>query len=416
MVDYAKIRLRGRKHRHYRQALRTHPQLRWTPPIYAVDHPPTGCTMVASWNEWTFYGDGTTVLEIRGSFHKYYHGNNLPDFTHAQFVEAVHSLCNAFQLFPGALHFLNLEVGVNITPPMPTRDLLPFVLFHRTQRPQAMRAPAIGIYIEHKGHFRYKIYDKAAHGLESFELLRIELHVDRMAILNRIGIHTAADLLDPASWGRLRAFLLDKFDELFIAGADIDPDAVTAAQGELLSKAKDGSYWKGLTANKRHRKRGKVERLWRTHSRPYLKDELRHRIAAKVDTLTAAEQEGGTFDATCARAQARTPANTGVVHHPLPVEVTPQAPDPGTDLTDVKQTTVNTLRLCQTCGRDITDQRAGSVYCSEARYSNAGKRCRNAGSNPRNNRLRSLERIEREPLLFDHRPYITNPRHLVRFP
>ena len=66
----------------------------------------------------------------------------------------------------------------------------------------------------------------------------------------------------------------------------------------------------------------------------------------------------------------------------------------------------NKVRRCLTCGRDITDQRTGSVYCSELRYGKDAKRCRNKASNPRNNRLRSLERIEREPLLFDHRAYI----------
>lgn len=401
MIDFAKIRLRGRGHRRYRRDLRTHPLLRWGQPLHPVDHPPHGCTAVASWGVWKFYANDRQVIEIRGSFHKFYHGGaNWQDFTHAQFTEAVNTFCDTFQIFHGALHFLNLEVGVNIVPMIPTVDLLPRVLFHRKARPVRMD-PGQGITIEHPGHFRYKIYDKAFEFGLPGEILRVEIHVDRMAILNRIGVTTATDLLDPACWGRLRAFLLGKVGELFIVEDDIAPDLITRPQRELLANAGRWEHWRGLSPNKRHRKRSKVERLWRLHHHPTLKADLLGRIAAKVDALTNDKAEGGMFDAT----RAHTPTNTRVVHHPITLSYGSQVrchQDAVEAQTEV--------RRCLTCGRVITDQREGSRYCSEQRYGKDAKRCRNAGSNPRNNRLRSLERIERDPLLFDHRPYIQPQR------
>lgn len=320
MIDFAKLRLNGRRHRHYRQALRSHPLLNWTRVLHNVDHPPKGCTMVARWNWWTFYADGEEVIEIRGSFHKNAHdGANWKDFTHARFIAVVNELCDTFRLFPGALRLLNLEVGVNIVPSRPTVEVLDRILFHRTTSPARMKSPAIGIVIAYVGYSRFKIYDKAheyrgtphGYGMPS-ELLRFEIHVDRMAMLHDIGIRTVHDLLDPSAWDRMGSFLLRKFDELFIVGDEINPAVVTRQQAALLANAGDLSYWMGLSPNKRNRKRGRVERLWRLHCRPCLKDDLRDRIAAKVDTLTADRYEGGTFDTT--RAHVR--PNIGVILHP----------------------------------------------------------------------------------------------------
>jgi hypothetical protein len=92
------------------------------------------------------------------------------------------------------------------------------------------------------------------------------------------------------------------------------------------------------------------------------------------------------------------PAEVGSTATPVPLQRTGKEQGP--------EATATGVRRCLTCGRDITDQRPGSRYCSQTRYGKDGKRCRNAGSNPRNNRLRSLGHIEREPLLFDHRPFI----------
>lgn len=320
MIDFAKIRPTGRRHRHYRQALRSHPLLNWTRALHNVDHPPNGCTLVAEWNGWTFYADGDEVIEIRGSFHKYaHHGANWQDFTRAQFVAAVKEFCDTFGQFAGALRLLNLEVGVNITPPRPTGEVLDRILFHRTRNPRRMRSPAIGIVIEYVGYSRFKIYDKSHEYRETLhgygmptELLRFEIHVDRMAMLHAIGIRTVQDLLDPSAWNRLSAFLLGKLDELFIVEDAIDPALVTHQQAALLANASDLTYWMDLSPNKRNRKRGKVERLWRMHCRPHLKDDLRDRIAAKVNALTADRSEGGTFDTT--RAHVR--PNIGVIHHP----------------------------------------------------------------------------------------------------
>ena len=83
MVDFVKIRLRGRRYRHYRRSLRSHPLLAWRPAVYAIDRPPQGCIVVAEWSCLKFYGSESELLEIRGSFHKsHQQGSNWQDFTY----------------------------------------------------------------------------------------------------------------------------------------------------------------------------------------------------------------------------------------------------------------------------------------------------------------------------------------------
>ncbi len=97
---------------------------------------------------------------MRGSFHKEYHGGeNWQDFTRTQFATAVQQVCIALGLHPANLYLSNLEVGVNIVPPLRTADVLGSIVLHRTQPPTPMRE-GVGIEIMHTA-YRFKIYDKA---------------------------------------------------------------------------------------------------------------------------------------------------------------------------------------------------------------------------------------------------------------
>lgn len=357
---------------------------------------------LARWGAFTFEGDATRCWEIRGSFHKaHYGGTNWQDFTHAQFVDTVRSLCDITGLHPASLHLAGLEFGVNVTPPCPTADLLRCIALHRTASPERMEGKARGITIMHGKNgrnYRFKLYDKAHQYGLPFELLRYEIAVRQMRILAPYGVRTVADLLDPCTWHTLATFLLARFDELLIVEPHLPTDILRPAQRDLLAKAMTPDYWQRMSRQRRSERRRILDNLFTRHASPNLKALLQTSITDKLKELAPDGPDiiaGGLellLPDNCAtwvkgenvtgNTLEETSAEVNIMSHQQPV------------------------RRCLTCGRDITEQRKGSRYCSEARYSNAGKRCRNAGSNPRNNRLRSLERIERDPLLFDHGPFI----------
>ena len=67
----------------------------------------------------------------------------------------------------------------------------------------------------------------------------------------------------------------------------------------------------------------------------------------------------------------------------------------------------DTLRVCLSCGKDITNQHKNSRFCSAkyVGYREAHK-CRNSDSNSRNNRKRKIEKIISKGVLFDIEPFI----------
>lgn len=357
----------------------------------------------ARWEGWTFKGDATRCWEINGSFHKAHHGGtNWQDFTHAQFVDTVRSLCDITGLHPASLHLAGLEIGVNVTPPCPTKDLLPCIALHRTSTPERMEGSARGITIMHgkRGrNYRFKVYDKAHQYGLPFELLRYEIAARQMRILQPCGVRTVADLLEPSTWHRLGAFLLARFDELLIVEPHMPTDTLRPAQRDLLAQASDPDYWQGMPRQRRSERRKILHNLFSRYASPNLKATLRASIEDKLNELIADAQAttpdifAGGLDkanpdkcATWVKGENVTGNGIGVTSAEVGMMDPPQ-PE----------------RMCRACGADIGHQHPASVYCSEGRNGRMGKSCRNRGSNF----TRTLRVLEgRGPLLFDHTSYL----------
>lgn len=357
----------------------------------------------ARWEGWTFEGDATRCWEINGSFHKAHHGGtNWQDFTHAQFVDTVRSLCDITGLHPASLHLAGLEVGVNITPPCPTNDLLPCIALHRTSTPERMEGSAQGITIMHgpRGrNYRFKVYDKAHQYGLPFELLRYEIAARQMRILAPYDVRTVADLLDPATWHRLGAFLLARFDELLIVEPHMPTDNLRPAQRDLLAKASAPGYWQGMPRQRRSERRKVLHNLFSRHASPNMKDLLRASIENKLCELIP-------------DAQTPTPdIFAGGVELPIPDKYATWIKGENVTGNVIGDTSAEVgimdpgqpVRRCRTCGADIGHQHTASLYCSERRNGRMGKSCRNRGSNF----TRTLRVLEgRGPLLFDHTSFL----------
>jgi hypothetical protein len=61
----------------------------------------------------------------------------------------------------------------------------------------------------------------------------------------------------------------------------------------------------------------------------------------------------------------------------------------------------NDIRYCASCHKPLhPHQNKNSIYCSEKYNGRAGKKCRNYASNPKNNLLSKIEKIENKGILF----------------
>jgi hypothetical protein len=372
----------------------------------------------ATWNRWTFTGDATRCWEIRGSFHKVHHlGTNWQDYTFTQFLETVATLCDAFGLHPSGLIIATLEVGVNIVPPMPTPNVLPCIMLHKTKAPIPMHK-GHGIEITHAA-FKFKVYDKAHQYALPGELLRFELKATRMRPLQPLRVRTVADLLDPDTWHRLGAFLLAKFDELLIVEPHMPTDAMRPAQRELVAKALDPAYWQAMDNRTRWKRRRALDALHQQHVPNGLKASLRTAIEAKLSDLLKGDIcHKGTTDAPEVPKGTNATRGQRTVDHPgqgekatnatLAIRVA-KVPFEGSGsgaVVDPAEVPPAEVRRCPVCGRDISHQHPRSKVCSERLYGKEGKRCRNTLSN----RSLTLRRMAaRGGLLFDQRPFIHPP-------
>jgi predicted nucleic acid-binding Zn ribbon protein len=72
------------------------------------------------------------------------------------------------------------------------------------------------------------------------------------------------------------------------------------------------------------------------------------------------------------------------------------------DCSSIGSKEVQQTRYCITCGNDITNQKKGSVFCSEKVFGKDAKKCRNQKSNPENNyKRKELKLYPGVLLLFD---------------
>lgn len=397
MFDGTKLRIQGRD----QQRLRSHDRLN-----FSVE--PDGKHR-ARWGAFTFTGDALRCWEVQGSFHYFHHGTNWPDFTRSQFAEAVASMCIAFGLHPANLRLANLEIGVNVRPPVPSVEVLQSIVLHRTQRPTGMGGVAVGIEIRHNA-YRFKVYDKAHQFNLPHELLRFEIAVRKMRTLEPFGVRTLADLLEPATWQAMHGYLLARFDELFIVEPHVPLHELRPAQRDLLARAKDPRYLLGFSRQRRGEKLKALRVIFDRHASPNLKSTLRTLIDAKAS-------EGSELDAGFTAHDTPDVHTTGSVE--LPRTFTPPVEDGvgrtitpfmvkgaivmGTPYAEVPPAEV---RRCRACGRDISHQAPGSLSCSERRIGRDGKSCRNRSSNF----TRTLNVLEqRGPFLFDHAPFLRTP-------
>jgi hypothetical protein len=382
-----------------------------------------GCPRyVGRWGAFTFHGDEIRCTRMVGSFHKQHHGGtNWQDFTFTQFVEVVTSVCIAFGLHPVNLALSNVEVGANIIPPIPTAKVLRSIVLHKTAAPIPMRK-GHGIEIHHAA-YRFKIYDKALQYHRPGELLRFEVAANRMRPLERYGVRTLSDLMEPSAWIELQGYLLARFDELLIVEPGIQRPGLRPAQVELLANAGNASYWEGLDKRRRSEKRKALNGIYTRHAPNGLKTTLRRLIVAKLEELNDGPTPDLCHDGATPTAPStpRTFAPTGVpatdhpekgpirTFAPYTIRVAKvRVPDAGEEGTEA--------RRCLSCGRDISGQDPRSRVCSERIHGKDGKACRNKLSN----RSLTLRRMAlRGLLLFDEQPFVevatsNTPQHVVR--
>ena len=130
-------------------------------------------------------------IELSGSLHKYHEeGFNFSDFNYQYLIETVLQVCEILQINPFKCPVRNVEFGVNIIPPIPTKCLIRQLIGHKTMtftRMDSYGNKSLGKTVKHQ-QYQIKCYNKSKQfGLDK-DVFRYEIRVKKMRHLEKIEI------------------------------------------------------------------------------------------------------------------------------------------------------------------------------------------------------------------------------------
>jgi hypothetical protein len=372
------------------------------------------------------HSNGRTILE--GSLHQYWSKtHNGGEFPAWAVNLAIQQLSEKLDFDPEQARILSMEFGVNIPLQSSAKDLLQRAVLHKTDPLDLKTFGSKGYFREAtKQQYYFKLYDKALQLIDlgfpdPGPLLRVELKVRKLEYLKEAGVNTLADLTKPSALLVMGQLLTHNLEQvLFAAPLPLAP-TLNKLEKRLLRDGSSQRYWAALKPSSRTTIKHHYRKIYATHvADPALSSAIKGLQNTWLQLTEAQPQstiaEPALIEVTIAQINPLfrvLPASA-----PTPVEgageLVKQAREEGDG--EEEEKSKQCTRFCKTCGKPINTGNAAAKFCSaKERGAAEAKQCRNADSNLRNNKRRSLRRIESLPLLFDTRPFVHVPEQVRDF-
>lgn len=306
-------------------------------------------------------------IEIKGSFHKLHEGEtNYKNFYFNEFRSAVNILCDSINIPPTELNIHLFEIGVNIKPPIETKLLIEGIKSISGKKFERETYNSKGLLLRFDfAQYQIKIYDKGFQFTQPEPILRFELKIKKMAYLKTKGANiTTLDNFITGNWNDYFGnLLLTQWDKVIICPEGmINPNLITNPRTrENFINGLNPDYWTGLNSKAYIRQFARFKEMFKQFAPIDLYSVIHGLIKEKWETLSK-DQRGKYYPYVYGN------INPFTTNQPL-------------------------QRFCVSCGRDISNQKKNSKFCSETIYGPSVKQCRNIQSNPRNNRKRKEQRI-----------------------
>ena len=359
-------------------------------------------TRIAEYQNLKFKITHEKYIDINGSIHYYFNGgkHNHNNFSIPNVLDTIIELNNTFDINPILTPLHNLEFGVNIITEQRVNSLLNSIISYKGKEPRIEPHKGKGKLIRFEfDHYELKIYNKGAQFKLDENVLRFEIKVRKMEYFKQrnINIKLLSDLLNPRIYPKLLKYLLKTFDDLVIYDKSINIRYISERDTINIINGRNPKYWIGLKkGNELKVKRKRFRELVIKHGNN-IQSELRSKIEQKWNELSRTDNETikKTNDFLLRLDNKKYPKITDFATTKLSTAITQN----NTSNIELKQ--YPKQRYCITCGREITGQRKGSIFCSEKVFGKDAKRCRNERSNRTNNYKRKEERLYTGVLLFN---------------
>jgi len=255
---------------------------------------------MAKYEGMEFYYFPSGRMTLHGSWHKYYcGGSNHSDFSLAQFQCALIQFCRNLQVGPDELKILQLEFGVNVSPPIASQQVIDALVGNgkgngfSEMRTNKGRSIGVNMYLTNYG---LKIYDKGAQYRLTCPVLRIEKkYLNWCKYRSEFGIYTMANLIFPDAWAALCIDLMKTVGQLVIKEPSLQFDLMTLKEKYFITQAADAKWWKAIPPKKRLAAKKKCDRLLDKYGWYSLHSELINCMTAKMHCLLNDDKKSGMF-------------------------------------------------------------------------------------------------------------------------
>jgi hypothetical protein len=351
---------------------------------------------------------------IEGSLHRYFNkgGTNANDYSFAQLKDTIEDLAASFDIDPEKSILRNLEFGINIELPIKADQFLKYIISTPTKRFTDLSINKLKVgKVCAKHEYLLKIYNKGKQeGSPIDNLIRLEIKVKKMRyIQTKCNIITLADLLKLSNIQCLGGILIESISNLIIYDNSIRFESLTDREKIQLSNFRNPMYWECMNYRQRNKKNNQFKTLLKKHKANDIHQNLINMVKTKWYQLTINfdEPETGTppqaIEHQIQPKFKTIPADKKGMFSPLEWKV--KTPLNTLQKLPIKESENNLpeilkncpeKRFCPICGRDISQQKTSSIYCSEKLH---GKKCRNRATQiRRTERNQQKRQIEAEKL------------------
>ena len=225
-------------------------------------------------------------MTVEGSYHKYWNNgsHNFNDFNIQNVYEVLQDLKTHFNINPNHCRLLQLEIGINILPPIKSKIIVNNCLFYKTTQLKTIFTRDEGYYKQIKAQqFRVKIYDKRTHyeskGFKiNNEIFRVEKGYSKNTDLHKLGIYTIEDLIN-YGLHNFKPMLLEMWNNVLY----YDKEVLKNHPNKYKYNSID--YWQSLTTNERKNEKKTLKKLYNNPNS--IKTKISNLISKKVDLLNS---------------------------------------------------------------------------------------------------------------------------------
>lgn len=346
---------------------------------------------------------GSFSCSFNGSLHKYKNidGVNWDDFTFLQLFETLNSLVRDYEIDLSNSFIHSLEIGVNIELDYSPSIILKSVICHKGKAFDSIdrKNKNIGLICEHTD-YAIKIYNKGYQSnISDKHILRYELKLHRQRILKPFGINTLADLQNVEKVTALIGLLLERLNEVMFFDFSCSIKGLSPSKKMNWEQYSNPNFWVSLNNKNYYKARQRYERLIMKYNATDWQKSISKQVTLKWFELSAIKhKKRGYFPQYVEELESNKKATFSNLEYLLE-NITYNTKE----TLNIKSTNMQATKPicnCISCGRQLTEQKQTSKFCSEKKYGKAGKKCRNKDSNRRLTLKRKIYRAMDKNLMI----------------